>query len=371
MAVRRDKNGQWRYRIKIKLPNGQKLRISGTPEINTKLEAEKAERAHIARTLNPPPLAKKEVPTFGKFAEEWFEVYPSAAGLRPSTKRSIETHLRVHLLPHLRSVPLDQVRGLAVDKLFASMKSRKHHRGSGLSAKTIHNVRGTLHKILATAADWERLPAVPRLQRVKVPQARFDFFTREESEALLQAARNEEERLMMLFALHTGARVSEQLALKWADVDFRNRFIVIRQAVIRGEVGPTKNGRERKVPLTASLEAALKRHKHLRSELVFCNHKGEPLEDWSLLDRLRITCRRAGLRGIRWHELRHSFASQLVIAGVPIRQVQEWLGHSTITMTLRYSHLAPGGDSKLIAALDQRVEPAAWQQRGKETGTGD
>ena len=127
-------------------------------------------------------------------------------------------------------------------------KGRRHHRGAGLSAKTIHNVRGTLHKILATAVDWERLPAVPRLQRVKVPQARFDFFTREESEALLQAARNEEERLMVLFALHTGARVSEQLALKWADVDFRNRFIVIRQAVIRGEVGPTKSGRERKVP---------------------------------------------------------------------------------------------------------------------------
>lgn len=368
MAVKRDKNGRWRYRIKIKLPNGQKLRISGTPSLNTKLEAERAERDHIARTLNPPPAQKKEVPTFGEFAEEWSKIYPEAAGLRPSTKRALEVHLRVHLLPHLRTVPLDQVRGQVVDKLFAHLKGQKHHRGEGLSAKTIHNVRGTLHKILATAVDWERIEAVPKLQRVKVPQARFDFFTQEESEQLLQAARSDEERLLMLFALHTGARVSEQLALEWGDIDFRNRFIVIRRAMIRGEVGPTKNGRERKVPMTASLASALQRHKHLRSERVFCNTKGEPLEDWSLLDRLHITCRRAGLRRIRWHELRHSFASQLVIAGVPLLQVKEWLGHSTITMTLRYAHLAPGGQSELIAALERKPQ-TAWQRRGNEVGT--
>jgi integrase len=63
-------------------------------------------------------------------------------------------------------------------------------------------------------------------------------------------------------------------------------------------------------------------------------------------------CRRAGLRRIRWHDCRHSFASQLVIAGTPLRQVQEWLGHSTILMTMRYSHLAPGGGREFLSALD-------------------
>jgi site-specific recombinase XerD len=63
------------------------------------------------------------------------------------------------------------------------------------------------------------------------------------------------------------------------------------------------------------------------------------------------------LRVIRWHDLRHSFASQLVLAGIPIRQVQDWLGHASITMTLRYSHLAPGNGADLIGVLDRQRQP--------------
>ncbi len=82
-----------------------------------------------------------------------------------------------------------------------------------------------------------------------------------------------------------------------------------------------------------------------------------------LHERLWGACRRAGLREIRWHDLRHSFASQLVTAGVPVRQVQEWLGHSTITMTMRYAHLAPGSGADLIQALeDPSAVARAWQR---------
>jgi integrase len=77
-----------------------------------------------------------------------------------------------------------------------------------------------------------------------------------------------------------------------------------------------------------------------------------PLTLWQLHERLWGTCRRAGLRRIRRHDCRHSFASQLVIAGTPLRQVQEWLGHSTILMTMRYAHLAPGVGREFLSALD-------------------
>jgi integrase len=169
---------------------------------------------------------------------------------------------------------------------------------------------------------------------------------------LLAVARNPEERVLLMFAFHTGARAGEQLAFEWQDLDQHNKLVVFRRSSTHGIVGPTKTGKERKVPLTATLEAALKGIKHLRGPRVFCNADGTPLTLWQLHERLWSACRRAGLRRIRWHDCRHSFASQLVMAGTPLRQVQEWLGHSSIIMTMRYSHLAPGGGREFLAALD-------------------
>jgi hypothetical protein len=115
MAVRRDEEGRWRYRKVVKLPDGRKVRVSGTPTLNTKVEAERAECEHVHRTLYPPPTTaqKKEVPTFEKFVDEhWMPTYPASVGNRPSTVRGKEMELRVHLKPalgHLRlnAYPVD------------------------------------------------------------------------------------------------------------------------------------------------------------------------------------------------------------------------------------------------------------------------
>ena len=150
-----------------------------------------------------------------------------------------------------------------------------------------------------------------------------------------------------------GARMGEQRSLEWGVIDFRGHHVIIRRSVVGGVVGPTKSGKARDVPLTDRLEKALRRHRHLRGDLVFCNEDGSPLTPWQLHEVIWRTCRRAGLRKMRWHDLRHSFCSQLVAAGVPLRQVQAWLGHSSLTMVLRYSHLAPGENAGLIHILEQ------------------
>lgn len=118
-----------------------------------------------------------------------------------------------------------------------------------------------------------------------------------------------------MFAFHTGARAGEQLAFEWQDLDTRNKFVVLRRSSTNGIVGPTKNGKERKVPITGSLEDALRKIRHAKGPRVFCNPDGKPLTLWQLHERFWSACRRAGLRRIRWHDCRHSFASQLVIAG--------------------------------------------------------
>jgi integrase len=105
-------------------------------------------------------------------------------------------------------------------------------------------------------------------------------------------------------------------------------------------------------PLSPTLGAALKAHRHMRRPLVFCQEDGKPLTLWHLHGALERAARRASLRLLRWHDLRHSFASNLTIGGTPIRQVQEWMGHATITMTMRYAHLSPGGGREYLSALD-------------------
>jgi integrase len=156
-----------------------------------------------------------------------------------------------------------------------------------------------------------------------------------------------------MFAFRTGARAGEQIAFRWEDIDWHNKLIVFRRSSTYGVVVErTKSKKIRRVPMSPALEAALKKMKHLRGPLVFCNEDGSPLTINQLHERLWSVCNRAKLRRIKWHETRHSFASQLVIAGTPLRQVQEWLGHSTIQMTMRYAHLAPGGGREFLSALD-------------------
>jgi len=201
MTVYRDKrDARWRYRKTLTMPDGSKRRISGTPSINTKAAAETAEREHIARTLNPQP-EQKEVLSFTQFVEDkWWPTYPKAAGNRHNTIREKESHLRLHLKPAFGELPLDRVRGEVVDRFFASLVEK------GLSPKSRKNVRATLRRILASAAEWKYLEGVPHLPRIKVPDAKVDHFTLQESAELLAAARNDEERLLLMFALKTGAR---------------------------------------------------------------------------------------------------------------------------------------------------------------------
>jgi integrase len=142
------------------------------------------------------------------------------------------------------------------------------------------------------------------------------------------------------------------------DIDWVNGFVTFERSSTKGEVGPTKSGKDRQVPMTGELVAARKAIRHLRSKLVFCNDDGSPLTLDRLHERLWTACRRSGLRKVRWHDLRHSFGSQLAAAGVPVLQIREWMGHSTIAMTMRYMHLAPGGGKDLISILDARAKPA-------------
>lgn len=294
---------------------------------------------------------KVAAPLFRDFVNErWLKTYPAAAGNRELTVREKEWHV-ARLLPSLGDLRLDEIRGEPLEQLFAKLHSE-------VAPKTVKNLRATLGTILRSAKKWGVLSDVPELPRVKVPDREWDWLTADETAKLFAAAVDPDECALLLFAVHTGARFGEQRAITWGDLDWTNRLVLIRRSRPHktSEAGPTKSGKERRVPMTDTLHDALKRMRdlrHLRGGLIFARRAdGEALSIWAMRDRLHRACRKAGLREVRWHDLRHSFASQLVSAGVPLRQVQEWLGHSTMMMTMRYAHLAPGtGDA--IRALDR------------------
>jgi integrase len=142
--------------------------------------------------------------------------------------------------------------------------------------------------------------------------------------------------------------------LKWQDIDLVAGHLIVRRTLWRNLEGSPKGGRNRKVPLSAEALAALKAHRHLRGPYVFCDAAGARLSHSIVKDVVPSTCRRSGLaKRITTHGLRHSFASQLVMRGASLRAVQELLGHESIEMTLRYSHLTPDVKREAVRLLDR------------------
>jgi integrase len=340
------RSGVWRYRKRIHLTDGSRTRIEGTPAINTRLEAEKAERAHIQRALQGEPQKKKEVESFAAFAETFMAGYAKTNN-KPSeqtAKRSILTH---HLLPTLGSRRLDEITSKDVEDLKASLLAK------GKSAKRINNVLNVLSKILRYAAEIELLDRTPRIKTLKVPPQRFDFFTPEEFEKLVGSSAEEPDwHAAVLVAGAAGLRLGEVLALEWGDVDFRNGILTVMRNDWRGSVGAPKSGRDRKIPLTTRAAAALKAIRHLKGKLVFCRADGSRWTNTTMRARIKRQEKRAGLRVTGWHALRHSFCSHLAMRGAPAVAIKELAGHSSIAVTNRYMHLAPGELRNAIALLE-------------------
>ncbi len=203
-----------------------------------------------------------------------------------------------------------------------------------------------------TAGDVGEITTVPRFHWLRPPPCKFDFLDFPEADRLVAAAKDVW-MTMIVVALKTGLRQGELLGLKWDDVDLVAGRLMVRRSIWRGHEGTPKSGKSREVPLAQSVVEALKKHRHLRGDRVFCREDGKPLTDGDCKHPLWSTCKRAGLRRIGWHVLRHTFASHLVMRGVPIRAVQELMGHSTVEMTMRYAHLSPDARREAVVLLDE------------------
>jgi integrase len=333
----------------------ERKRVRRRSPVDTKRGAQEHERTLRQRLMNGEPLdptpAEPEVevdptPTLAEFSTDFMEKYARVEN-KPSEVRSKTTVFNKHLIPFFGEMKLSEISRRDIDAFKAAKVAQ------GLKPKTINNMLTILRRCLYIAVEWEVIEHVPKVKWLKAPEPDFDFLDFDEAERLLQAAKAEPEwYVMMLTGLRTGLRIGELRALRWQDVDLVAGRLSVRQAVAKNDLGTPKSGRKRTIELGRDIQAALKKHRHLRGELVFCQPDGRMLTENECKHPMRRTCRRAGLRLIGWHTLRHTFASHLVMRGAPLKAVQELLGHADIRMTMRYSHLSPDVRRDAVALLD-------------------
>jgi integrase len=355
MTARKINNAWWvdfrfaRERVRRKSP------------VNNKRGAEEYERQLRENLLLGKPLdpaETPEVPTAKVFLMDWLDTYAKTEN-KPSEQAAKECVVRLHLDPFFGAMRLDAIDEAAIAR-FKAAQVRK-----GLKPKTINNQLTVLRRALVTAKKWKVINVVPEIEWLKTDPPEFDFFTREESDRLL-AATAKEHYAMVATAVKAGLRRGELLALEWQDVDFVAAKIFVRRSAWQGHVTRPKGNKHREVEMSPRLLEALKVHRHLRGRLVFCASDGAMLRRDQIKNILPAACRKAGLREVQWHALRHSFASQLVMDGVPLKVIQELLGHATIEMTMRYAHLAPSVRRDAIATLDRPAKSGHQMGTGKE-----
>ena len=237
----------------------------------------------------------------------------------------------------------------------------------GLSPNTVLHYHANIRKALDIAMKLEIIPNNPadRIERPKKSQFIGDFYSIDELEKLFSACRNDPIKIVVLIASFYGLRRSEVLGLKWSSIDFEKNIITIKHKVIQRNAkknrsmvlkDKTKNKASyRSLPLLPTIATALKKHKNQinKNKLICGNTYHKEFEDYIcvdfkgklfrpeyITDHFQIILKNNGLRHIRFHDLRHSCASLLLSKGVPMKAIQEWLGHSTYSTTANfYAHL--------------------------------
>ena len=280
---------------------------------------------------------------------------------KPSTVKGYRWLINAQILPKLGDMRLEDVTTEHVERWLAA---------SDRKASTRRKALVILHGIFQRAKKVHKLAVNPVSDVEKPPQSHsgdIEVFSPEEVWALVRAATSEQDAAIFLTAAFTGLRQGELIALRWRDVDFSGSAVRVRTSYAGGALTTPKSGKVRSVPLAPEVAGALaklgKRELFTgEDDLVFVGEVGSYLDGSALRRRYKDALKRAALRPLRFHDLRHTFGTRM-IAKADIRRVQEWMGHADIQTTMRYLHYAPREeDARLVAeafAVDGLERPAA------------
>jgi len=264
-------------------------------------------------------------------------------------QRGIETK-RIHFAHFTRVWGNPPIHSLTVEVLD---QYRAQRLAEKVGPATINREMATLKHALSKAVEWKLLRKALReeltaIKKYQEPDGRLRYLSGPEEAERLLAACEPELRPIVLTAIHTGMRKGELLGLTWDQVDMTHDFIRLKQ---------TKNGKARALPFNETLWSLFSGFR-ARPDVAWVFHDVDGCRYNDVRHAFDRACLAAGLTDFHFHDLRHTFASWLIMRGVPLATVSNLLGHTSPTMTLRYAHLSPKHLTSAVRVLDPRPDQA-------------
>lgn len=324
--------------------------------------------------------------TMSEYLDYWLKNYAKMS-VESTTYDKLQTIINIHLKPAFGAIPISKLTPAHVQGFITSqLESGNKRKEGGLAPKTVADHYTLLRETLAHAVKWEIIPrnVADAVDRPKVPRKEAEPLSAEQTDTIINALSGTYFRKITEIGAHTGMREAEILALKWEDikgVNFKDQsaksdeeawLLVthsLRQFKGTVEEGPTKNKRIRQIDLMPDAVAVLKaRHKEYAAEklaagdayndqgYVFAKANGSPRRPRTFSGSwVRAVLRRTGIKA-HFHQCRHTAATLMLEAGVPLKAVSEMLGHSSVKITGDvYGHVTPTGRREAARKLAEAL----------------
>ena len=352
-SIRKRSDGTWEGRYTYTNEFGVKKR--GSVYSKTQGECRRKLTAALSAVDNCDQITKPSKQTLETWLNTWMEEY--CRNLKPATQEDYRRKADRYIIPMLGNAQLIALTPMQVQR-WVNRLSKGSKNQSPLSPKTVKNIHGILHSALKQAVRIGLLKTNPadnaKLPRVKRPELKplMDSSVSD----FLHVIKGHKYEYVYLVDLFTGLRQSELLGLKWDDINWENGSLLVRRQLQRERrrgnryyfVDETKNGKERIVPLAPSVIQALRSQQAKQAEwqlkagelwnneydLVFTNEMGQHLTHDSVYHYFKKLVAQIGCPDVRFHDLRHSCAILELQAGVPVKSVQEQLGHYSSAFTM-------------------------------------
>lgn len=346
MEVIKGKKG-FSYRETVWLENGKRIsrtfaRKTDAKNWKAKTETEKRFNSTGFRSFKPKKLVE--------VAKEWIEYVGSLKKSR--TIDIYHSAMKANINPHFADKYIGDIKAADLQGFVLFLKRKE------AAPASINKMFSILRGIMEYAVVHEYIPESPIKKTFyqKVTQTKLDYYQEYEIRALLDQNKDEEIYPILFLAVHTGMRLSEILGLCWDCIDFQGSKITISRTLVKTRLQEsTKNNKVRYFPMSPRLrEMFLElRIKRTESNFVFLSNKGIPYNSDHFRERhFHKACEKAIIRKLRFHDLRHTFASHHMMKGGDLYELSKLLGHSDVTMTQRYAHLSEDHLVKASAIVD-------------------